>query len=134
MTIGEQIRHVRRHVGLTQKELGRLSGTSETTIKQYELGKRQPRLEQLQKIANALGGTISEIFLFENDTIDTGDLFGGLLPDEIGSYIQEIGEFLYSNPGHKPLFDSVMEVQQIDIDLVRHMLDRINGKINNTEE
>lgn len=70
MTIGEQIRYVRKHVGLTQKELGDLSGTSETTIKQYELGKRQPRIEQLKKIAYALGGTIYEIFILDNDLFD----------------------------------------------------------------
>lgn len=51
MTIGEKIRKLRNHTGLTQRALGELSGTSETTIKQYELGKRQPRIEQLKKIA-----------------------------------------------------------------------------------
>lgn len=51
MTIGEKIRILRNHTGLTQRALGKLSGTSETTIKQYELGKRQPRIEQLKKIA-----------------------------------------------------------------------------------
>lgn len=51
MTIGEKIRKLRNHTGLTQRVLGELSGTSETTIKQYELGKRQPRIEQLKKIA-----------------------------------------------------------------------------------
>lgn len=51
MTIGEKIRKLRNHTGLTQRTLGELSGTSETTIKQYELGKRQPRIEQLKKIA-----------------------------------------------------------------------------------
>ena len=63
MTIGEQIRTVRKHLKLTQKELGQLSGTSETTIRQYESGKRQPRIEQLQKIAYAFGGSISDIFI-----------------------------------------------------------------------
>ena len=62
MTIGEQIRFVRKHLGLTQKELGQLSKTSERTIQQYEAGKRQPRIEQLQKIAYALGGSIYDIF------------------------------------------------------------------------
>lgn len=52
MTIGEKIRVLRKKNGLTQKKLGELSGTSETTIKQYELGKRTPQLEQLIKIAN----------------------------------------------------------------------------------
>lgn len=51
MTIGEKIRKLRNYTGLTQKTLGKLSGTSETTIKQYESGKRQPRIEQLKKIA-----------------------------------------------------------------------------------
>ena len=54
MTIGERIKTVRKHRGLTQKALGAVSGTSEITIRQYELGKRQPRVQQLQAIANAL--------------------------------------------------------------------------------
>lgn len=55
MTIGERIKLARKSKGLTQKKLGELSGTSEITVRQYELGKRQPRLEQLQRIASALG-------------------------------------------------------------------------------
>ena len=51
MTIGVKIKKLRKYAGLTQRSLGELSGTSETTIKQYELGKRQPRIEQLKKIA-----------------------------------------------------------------------------------
>lgn len=54
MTIGERIKTARKHRGLTQKALGAVSGTSEITIRQYELGKRQPRVQQLQAIANAL--------------------------------------------------------------------------------
>lgn len=73
MTIGKQIRYVRKHLGLTQKELGRLSGTSETTIKQYEAEKRQPRIEQLQKIAYALGGSVSDIFLLDNEELNEED-------------------------------------------------------------
>lgn len=74
MTIGEQIRFARKHLGLTQKELGKLSNTSETTIKQYELGKRQPRIEQLQKIAYALGGSISDIFVLDDEELSEVDL------------------------------------------------------------
>lgn len=64
MTIGDRIRLQRKHAGLTQKKLGELSETSETTIKQYESGKRQPRIEQLQKIASALNIPVS-IFIDE---------------------------------------------------------------------
>ena len=53
-SVGEKIKEIRKKRGFSQKELGELSGTSETTIKQYELGKRQPRIEQLKGIAKAL--------------------------------------------------------------------------------
>lgn len=98
MTIGEQIRYVRKQVGLTQKELGTLSGTSETTIKQYELGKRQPRIEKLQKIAHALGGTISDIFIV--DDVDKAmelredELRLGLDGMKFGIVTQKIHDFL----------------------------------------
>lgn len=94
MTIGEQIRYIRKHLGLTQKELGDLSGTSETTIKQYELGKRQPRIEQLQKIATALGGSISEIF---NDNY--------LLSDTDSEILEKRARFVGNvDPQKPPLF------------------------------
>ena len=74
LTIGERIRQARNEKGLTQKQLGSISGTSEITIRQYELGKRQPRIEQLQRIADALN--ISAYDLIEN----AGDTFDPLLP------------------------------------------------------
>ena len=61
MTIGERIRNYRKIVGLTQKELGTLSGTSERTIQNYETGKRQPRIEQLQKIAPILKVSVTNL-------------------------------------------------------------------------
>lgn len=57
MTIGQRIKEARKNAGLTQRELAEKSGTATGTIQQYELGKRQPRIEQLQAIASALGVT-----------------------------------------------------------------------------
>ncbi len=54
MTIGERIKAARKAANMTQKKLAELAGTATGTIQQYELGKRQPRIEQLQKIATAL--------------------------------------------------------------------------------
>lgn len=59
MTIGDRIKQVRTEKGLTQKQLGELSKTSEGTVRQYEIGKRQPRIEQLKRIADALGVGVS---------------------------------------------------------------------------
>lgn len=73
MTVGENIRKYRKDANLTQKKLGELSGTSETTIKQYELGKRQPKLEMLYKISIALGIGIEKLIGIE--VFDSGNEF-----------------------------------------------------------
>ena len=54
MTVGENIRKIRKEKKLTQKELGKLCGMSEAQIGQYENGLRNPKMETLEKIANAL--------------------------------------------------------------------------------
>ena len=61
MNTGERIKNYRKIAGLTQKELGTRSETSENTIRQYETGKRQPRVEQLQKIAPILNVSVSDL-------------------------------------------------------------------------
>lgn len=67
MTIGERIKTARKSEGLTQKQLGELSGTSEITVRQYERGTRQPRIEQLKRIADVLG--VSAAYLLVGDEI-----------------------------------------------------------------
>lgn len=49
-----EIKRYRKLLGLTQRELAEKCGLATGTIQQYELGKRKPKIEQLQKIANAL--------------------------------------------------------------------------------
>lgn len=71
MTISEKIRKLRKYAGLTQRTLGELSGTSETTIKQYELGKRQPRIEQLKKIAKVFD---FPLYLLLDDNYELGNV------------------------------------------------------------
>lgn len=54
MDLGNRIKQYRITRNLTQKQLGELSGVAEITIRQYETGKREPKIEQLRKIATAL--------------------------------------------------------------------------------
>lgn len=54
MTIGKRIQAARKRAGYTQKKLAEICDVATGTIQQYELDKRQPRIEQLQKIASAL--------------------------------------------------------------------------------
>lgn len=56
MNIGEKIKHLRRQRGYTQQELAKIAGIPLVTLQQYERGvRKQPRLEQVEKIATALG-------------------------------------------------------------------------------
>ena len=55
LTIGELIRKNRKEKKLTQKQLGELSGIAEPTIRRYELGKLNPKLETVTRIAKAMG-------------------------------------------------------------------------------
>ena len=59
MTTGEKIKYFRNMRGISQETLGQLSGINSATIKKYEYGIRNPKPDQLLKIANALGISIT---------------------------------------------------------------------------
>lgn len=67
MTIGEKIKIARCNARLTQRALAEKCGIATGTVQQYELGKRQPRIEQLLKIAEALN--ISPIHFLNDEEI-----------------------------------------------------------------
>lgn len=66
VTIGEQIRERRKIAGLTQKELGERAGIAEPTIRRYELGRLNPKIETVAKIAKALD-VPTTVFYPDND-------------------------------------------------------------------
>lgn len=63
MEIGQSIQEARKKAKLTQKELAEKVGIATITVQQYERGDRTPKIETLQKIAQALN-------------IDVGVLYG----------------------------------------------------------
>ncbi len=60
-SIGERIRQARKSAGFTQASLAEKSGVAAISIHQYESGKRQPRMEQLRRISDALGIPIESL-------------------------------------------------------------------------
>lgn len=72
MTIGQKIQFARKKAKYTQKTLAELCGVATGTIQQYELGKRQPRYEQLQIIAKALNMHLSDFL--DDDCFDAATL------------------------------------------------------------
>lgn len=61
MTVGENIKRIRKEKGLTQKKLGELCGIAESNIRKYENGKQNPKIETIKKIATALYCEVSDI-------------------------------------------------------------------------
>lgn len=68
MTSGENIKYYRKAKNLTQKKLGALCGMNEAQIRQYELGKANPKLDTIKRIANAL--SINYLFLVGDDELE----------------------------------------------------------------
>lgn len=70
MTVGEKIRTYRKMRGISQKMLGQLAGgINEVTIRKYEAGDRNPKPDQLLKIADALGISINIFMDFDIETV-----------------------------------------------------------------
>ena len=68
MSIGENIKKVRKEKGLTQKELGDRLGVKQATISMFEKDQTNIKLTTVIKIANALGVDV--------DTLLVGSPFG----------------------------------------------------------
>lgn len=71
MTAGDRIKEARELAGLTQEDLGKRLGVTGVAVMRYEKGLRQPRLEQLQAIADALGVDIN--WLVNGQTLEQRD-------------------------------------------------------------
>lgn len=61
MTIGENIKRIRKEKGLTQKELGERLNMTQSAIGQFENDKTSPKIETVDKISAALGVNIVDI-------------------------------------------------------------------------
>mgnify|MGYP000844268620 CR=1 FL=1 len=57
--IGERLKEIRKKLGITQGELASLIGVSETTVWNWENGKREPRSTEINKLAKVLGVSVS---------------------------------------------------------------------------
>ena len=61
--IGLGIRHFRKKVGWSQRELARRAGLAHSTVAGVERGEINPSINTLQKLADTLKVPISQFFL-----------------------------------------------------------------------
>lgn len=77
---GDMIRKYRTEKGLTQKKLGELCGIADSNIRKYESGNQNPKIETLQKIADALDIPVNRLL--------AGKIING---DELKEKLSEYG-------------------------------------------
>jgi transcriptional regulator with XRE-family HTH domain len=65
--IGDRLRDARQHLGLSLRALGEVTGFSASFHSQVELGQASPSLGSLQRIADALGITVSRLLANEEE-------------------------------------------------------------------
>ncbi len=71
MSVGINIRRIRKEKGMTQKQLGEACGIAEPTIRRYELGKLNPKFSTLETIAKGLEVSVDELI----DYTDAGERY-----------------------------------------------------------
>ena len=106
--VGKKIRAFREFRGYSQIQLAELSGINVGTIRKYELGIRNPKPDQLEKIATALGLNVSVFLDFNIETV--GDVLSLLfsIDDSVNLSLAEIPDqkvsLTFDNPTMQDFF------------------------------
>ena len=61
LTVGEKIKKARLGIPMTQEEVAKCSGISASTIRKYESGRLNPKIETLKKLALAIGINLRDL-------------------------------------------------------------------------
>lgn len=81
MDIGKKLQLAREEAGLSQEQLANLLGCAQSTLSNYEKGKRRLYLTQLEQIAEALGKPI-DYFVESTTTTSYSTKITNALNDE----------------------------------------------------
>lgn len=103
--------------GLTQKQLGERSGIADPTIRKYESGKLNPKLETIQRLADALQVDFADLAGFTEHEMKLSAEVSLLdKAKEIGGTVYELNvSFAHLNTtGQQKAVDYVKDLAQID--------------------
>ena len=88
------LKEIRESKGLTQKQLGEMCGLAYTAVRNYENGRGNPKMETLEKIAEALNVSTDELINDStNSTVTEKDCMKALWTLYKGGFVKlKIGE------------------------------------------
>ena len=92
-----RIRAIRKQRGITMKQLGEVVDLAESTISQYETGKREPDNETLLKISEYFGVTVGYLLGAETDISSSNNNYDILDDVDVAFY----GDFKELNEDEK---------------------------------
>lgn len=124
ISIGEKIKTYRKLNNMTQEDLSKESGLYVSNIKKYETGERKPKPDQLQKIADALGVSVTVFLDFNINTIS--DVLSLIIKldeqaplkissdtDKDGNYIQESIQISFDDQNINKAICSYLEYKNL---------------------
>ena len=115
--VGKKIRAYREFRGYSQIQLAELSGINVGTIRKYELGIRNPKPDQLEKIATALRLNVSVFLDFNIETV--GDVLSILfaIDDSVNLSLSETSDqniaMTFDNPTMQDFFKKWCQFKNI---------------------
>ena len=105
--------------GVKASTICKETGISSSTITDWKKGRYTPKQDKLQKIADYFG--VSLEYLMNGETEDAE-------PYYINDDARELAQFLFENPDYKVLFDASRTIKKEDIQFVKDMIDKLNGR------
>ncbi len=137
MTIGEKIRLYREMRGMTQVQLSAITEINVGTIRKYELGIRNPKPDQLIKIANGLGKNVSTFY--DLNICTAGDIMALLIEVSENTEITFVGDtdgdgnYVSSEVALKFKSPYMQEIMK-DWAGMKHEVDMLLGKLDNVTD
>lgn len=114
ISLGENIKKLRKNKGLTQDKLSEITKISIASIQRYESGKRQPNIQTLNKIAIALDVPLNELLGTNATTNDIEKKIGTSLNEgdkkKVANNFNELAEILDWNDFKNINEDDIFEV------------------------
>lgn len=98
MDIGIRLQAVRKRQGLSQRELAKRAGVTNSTISLIEQNKVSPSISSLKKVLDGIPISLADFFTFDLDALaDTGPFFRAQQMPDLGN--NGIHYFLVGRPG-----------------------------------
>ena len=123
LTVGEQIKRIRKEKGLTQREVCERMGKTPSFIGQYENGARLPKYDTLKEIAKALGVRVRvllEPLSNESDFIEHPEQF----PFE---YVNELISDMKSEAEEQKKSEPIYKLTEKNISKIESAMHRLNA-------